>query len=103
MDNTQQNTNAQAANANQPTGNFIAIAIIVAVLVAGGAYALLKIQDFTYQGPSRAQLISPKRFIQDDPVLSAPESSSTDPADIERDLDMTDLDALDAEFQDLNF
>ena len=92
----------KAQNDNkQDTGSFIAIAVIVAILVAGGAYALLKIQDFTYQGPSNARLISPKKFIQNDPVLSAPESSSTDPVDIEKDLDMTDLDALDKEFQEL--
>ena len=85
------------------TGNFIAIIIIVGILLAGGVYAFFKVQEAAYPEPQKSKLLH--RPKAPDPVLDAPESNSDLPEDIEKDLDMTDLNTLDSDLeqlQDLN-
>jgi len=101
------NTNANNTQNTNRSSDFLAIAIILGLVLAGGIYAFFKAQEFANPLPSSVRLMSPKRFapannMANDPVLSAPESSSTDPVDIEKDLDMTDLDTIDKDLQGLD-
>ncbi len=81
-----------AQTQNTQTGNFVAITIIIGILLAGGVYAFFKVQDYAYMGPSKIKIMHGKKV--EDPILNAPESNSTNPDDIEKDLNMTDLDTL---------
>ena len=81
------------------TGNFIAIIIIIGLLLAGGIYAFFKVQEAAYPAPSKAKILH--RVKAPDPVLDAPESKSDLPEDIEKDLDMTDLNTLDSDLDQL--
>ncbi len=85
---------------NKEFGNFIAIFVIIGILLAGGIYAFFKVQEYAYPEPSNIKLQSGKKIMQkQDPVLNSPESKSINPEDIEKDINLTDLETLE---QDLN-
>ena len=108
INNINQNTQEVAKKENTSKSNdFIAMVVILGLVLAGGIYAYFQTQEFAHPLPSPNRLLSPKRFapvnkVDNDPVLSAPESTSTDIEAIEKDLDMTDLDTLDKDLQDLD-
>ena len=83
--------------AKKETGNFIPIIIIIGILLAGGVYAFFKVQEAAYPEPSNAKIIHRPKAA--DPVMSKPESKSDNPEDIEKDLDMTDLDTLEKDLE----
>ncbi len=114
--NTQNQENQNAANYQQPTtsqkSSLIPIAIVIGVILAGGIYAYFKVQEAAYPGPSNVKIKSPKHvnkggempieYYAEDPYLQMPESTSSDPAAIEADLDVTDLDAIEQDLQVLD-
>ena len=90
----------QSLEQKNQNGSFIPIIIIIGILLAGGVYAFFKVQDYAYMGPSEAKIIHREKV--KDPVLNAPESNSINPDDIEKDLDMTDLDTLEQDLGNLD-
>jgi len=83
--------------------SYVAIIIIVGILLAGGAYAYFKAQEQQYPEPSQAKILHREKITpENDPVLHAPESTSTNPEDIEKDLDMSGLDTIDKDLNSLD-
>ncbi len=88
---------------DKEAGNLVAIIVIIGLLLAGAVYAYFKVQDMGYLGPSKARILHRQNITpQNDPVIKAPESDSTSPVDIEKDLDMTDLDTIDKDLEALD-
>lgn len=75
------------------------ITIILILIVAGGVYAFMKVKS---QNQMNATQNNQNATTSQTDNIVKPESTSTAPADIEKDLNMTDINSLDKTLQDLN-
>lgn len=108
MENMEQNnmeqTNEVLEQENPTTASkkgvngMLPVILILALILAGGVYAFMKLQS----APEESKAQDATEAVNDTTTLDVPESTSTNPADIEADLNLTDIDSLDSTLQDLN-
>ncbi len=101
MEQMHEDLNMHEATNKKTTNNLVAIALILFLLIVGGIYAFMKIQERSNEAASDENA-SIEEILKNDPVINAPESTSTNPVDIEKDLNVTDLDSLDSTLDELN-
>jgi len=99
MENMHDNQNMHQEEHKKNTNNLIAIALILFLLVVGGVYAFIKLQQHSNTVDKSPSI---DEILKNDPIINAPESTSTNPVDIEKDLNTTQLDSLDKTLNDLN-